>query len=183
MRELKYHEQKLLKQVDYVNWKKDQNIREVKILKRYHIQDREDYTKYQKLCNLITRLTDHLRKLPPNDKDRIKMTEMLLDKLSSMGVIPLKKSLEETERLAASAFCRRRLAVMLVKLKFCEDIKQAVMLVEQGHVRVGPDIISDPAVHVTRDMEDNIGWAFGSSIRRKVREFNEQADDFELQGN
>jgi len=45
MRQLKHHERKLLKKVDFLQWKSDQNIREVKVLRRYHIQDREDYVK------------------------------------------------------------------------------------------------------------------------------------------
>jgi len=45
MRQLRHHEQKLLKKVDFLQWKSDQNIREIKILRRYHIQDREDYVK------------------------------------------------------------------------------------------------------------------------------------------
>ena len=45
VRKLKYHEQKLLKKVDFISWKTDANIREVKILRRYHIQRRDDYTK------------------------------------------------------------------------------------------------------------------------------------------
>lgn len=32
-------------QVDFLQWKSDANIREVKILRRYYIQDREDYVK------------------------------------------------------------------------------------------------------------------------------------------
>lgn len=45
VRKLKYHEQKLLKKVDFVSWKTDSNIREVRILRKYHIQKRDDYTK------------------------------------------------------------------------------------------------------------------------------------------
>jgi U3 small nucleolar ribonucleoprotein protein IMP3 len=45
VRKLKYHEQKLLKKVDFISWKVDNNLREVKVLKRYQIQRREDYTK------------------------------------------------------------------------------------------------------------------------------------------
>ena len=48
MRKLKYHEQKLLKKTDFLNWKKEKNIREIKVLRRYHIHDREDYVKYNK---------------------------------------------------------------------------------------------------------------------------------------
>lgn len=45
MRKLKHHEQKLLKKVDFLTWKKEDNLREIKILRRYHIQNREDYAK------------------------------------------------------------------------------------------------------------------------------------------
>jgi len=62
VRQFKHHEQKLLKKVDFLNvrlllstqshrsdsnfqWKQDANLREVKVMRRYHIQDREDYNK------------------------------------------------------------------------------------------------------------------------------------------
>ena len=43
VRKLKHHEQKLLKKVDFLQWKHDDNVREIAILRRYHIQKREDY--------------------------------------------------------------------------------------------------------------------------------------------
>lgn len=46
MRQLKHHEKKLLKKVDFLQWKKDDDVREIKIIRRYHIQKREDYHKY-----------------------------------------------------------------------------------------------------------------------------------------
>lgn len=46
VRKLKFHEQKLLKKVDFISWKVDNNISEVKVMKKYYIQKREDYTKY-----------------------------------------------------------------------------------------------------------------------------------------
>src|SRR5690554_6040882 len=33
-------------QVDFLNWKNESNLREIEILRRYHIQKREDYVKY-----------------------------------------------------------------------------------------------------------------------------------------
>jgi U3 small nucleolar ribonucleoprotein protein IMP3 len=50
MRELKHHEQRLLKRVDFLNYKQDQNHRDLQVIRRYHIQNREDYFKY-KLTN------------------------------------------------------------------------------------------------------------------------------------
>ena len=46
MRKLKYHEQKLLKKTDFLTWKKDQSQRELGVIRRYNIQNREDYQLY-----------------------------------------------------------------------------------------------------------------------------------------
>lgn len=40
--------------------------------------------------------------------------------------------------------------------------------VSQGHVRVGPSTVTDPAHHITRSMEDFVTWVDTSKIKRKV---------------
>lgn len=97
-----------------------------------------------------------------------------------MGLIPLKKSLSQCAKITASSFCRRRIPVVLVRLKFCENLKEAVTFVEQGHIRVGVDIITDPAFLVTRKMEDFVTWTDTSKIRKKVLQFNEKLDDYDF---
>jgi U3 small nucleolar ribonucleoprotein protein IMP3 len=60
-----------------------------------------------------------------------------------------------------------------------ETVKEAVMYIEQGHVRVGVETITDPAYHVTRTMEDHVTWVKTSSIRKKVLKYNGEYDDFD----
>jgi ribosomal protein S4 len=103
-----------------------------------------------------------------------------LCRLFNMGVLPTKKSLAQTDKLATAAFCRRRLSVVMVRLKMAETLREAVTFVEQGHVRVGPDTITDPAFHVTRNMEDFVTWVDTSKIRRKVLQYNDKLDDYDL---
>merc|ERR1719486_745877 len=100
-----------------------------------------------------------------------------------MGLIANPQSLEDCVTIPASAFCRRRLPVVLCRMKFCETLQEAVTFIKQGHFRIGPDVVSNPALHVTRDMEDHITWSEGSSMKRHVQEFKDQADDFDLLGN
>lgn len=45
MRPLKFHEAKLLKKVDFLQWKQEKNMREIKVIRRFMIQNREDYSK------------------------------------------------------------------------------------------------------------------------------------------
>ena len=37
MRELKFHEKKLLRKVNQFDWKRENNIREIKVLRKYHV--------------------------------------------------------------------------------------------------------------------------------------------------
>ena len=182
MRKLKFHETKLLKKTNLFSWKKTQNVKEGQIVHRYQLTDREDYIAYNKLVGYITKLVSMLRKLPAADADRIKMSEILLEKLHAIGVINSTQSLELCSELSTSAFCKRRLSSVLVEQKFCERMNEAVKFIQQGHVAVGPSVITDPATLVTREMEDHIKWSEGSKIKRKLLSFGEGVDDYEMNG-
>eukprot|EP00898_Chlorokybus_atmophyticus_P000510 jgi/Chlat1/145/Chrsp1S03097 len=184
MRRLKHHEHKLLKKVDFLQWKREHNLRELQIMRRYHLQDRDDYKKYNKLCGLVTKLTSMIKRLDSRDPARIELTDQLLDKLNDMGVLPTKKSLVQCDRLSTASFCRqatvRRLAVVMVRLKMAETLREAVTFIEQGHIRVGPETVTDPAFLVTRNMEDFVTWVDTSKIKRKVEKYNDRLDDYDL---
>lgn len=49
-------------------------------MRRYHIQDRDDYRKYNKIVGMVTQLTNVLKQLDPQDKTRIELTDQLLTK-------------------------------------------------------------------------------------------------------
>ncbi|KAJ2244307.1 U3 small nucleolar ribonucleoprotein imp3 [Coemansia sp. RSA 454] len=59
-------------------------------------------------------------------------------------------------------------------------VSEAVRLIEQGHVRVGPDTVTDSAFLVTRNMEDFVTWVDTSKIKRKILKYNDKLDDFDL---
>lgn len=118
--------------------------------------------------------------MPPEDAYRIKMTDNLLEKLYNMGVISTKSGLSQCAHITASSFCRRRLAVVMMRLKMSENLKEAITLIEQGHVRVGPETMTDPAFLVTRSMEDFVTWVDTSKIKRKIMAYNDKLDDFDL---
>lgn len=183
MRKLKHHEAKLLKKVDFLRWKTDTNDREVEILRRYHIQKREDYVKYNHMVGQVHSLVHKLIALDSADPFRIKTTDMLLQKLYQMGLIATEKSLSLAKNLTASAFCRRRLSVIMVRMKMSETVKEAVTLIEHGHVRVGPNVVTDPAFLVIRSLEDHVTWVDTSKIKRTIQKYNDKLDDFVLLGN
>uniref|UniRef100_A0A1E1WWE4 U3 small nucleolar ribonucleoprotein protein IMP3 n=1 Tax=Amblyomma aureolatum TaxID=187763 RepID=A0A1E1WWE4_9ACAR len=180
VRKLKFHEQKLLKKVDFISWEVDNNLHEVKIMRKYYVQKREDYTKYNKLSRAIRDLARKIKELDPKDPFRAKATSDLLNKLHSLGVIALKENLEICDRVTASSFCRRRLPVIMVRNQMAQRVKMATQFVEQGHVRIGPDVVTDPAFLVSRQLEDFVTWTDSSAIKKHVAEYNDMRDDYDL---
>lgn len=180
MRVLKHHERKLLKKVDFFNWKEERNVREAKVIRKYRLQDREDYVKYDKIVGLITKLVAKIRNLDKEDPVRKQISVMLMEKLYNMGIIAAKNSLTSAEHISVSAFCRRRLPVVMMRVKMAESLKEAITFIEQGHVRVGPHVVSDPAFLVTRTFEDYVTWVDSSKIKRTIMQYNDKLDDFDL---
>mmetsp|Transcript_33737 Transcript_33737/g.88678 ORF Transcript_33737/g.88678 Transcript_33737/m.88678 type:complete len:182 (+) Transcript_33737:57-602(+) len=177
VRPLKHHESKLLKKVDFL---RADSAREVPILRKYHIQRREDYTRYNRLCGAAKRLATRLSKLDPTDPFRQEQQRKLLEKVFNIGLIPTQKNMGLIDKMTASSFCRRRLPVVMVRVKMAETVRNAVELIEQGHVRVGPKMVTDPAMLITRRMEDFVTWVDTSRIRRTVQKYNDKLDDFDL---
>ncbi|CAI5736148.1 unnamed protein product [Peronospora destructor] len=159
-RQLKFHEQKLLKKVDFLEWKQENNLHEIKVIRRYGIPTRDQYHKYNRLVGHLSRVVSRLKKRPANDPYRVKTTRALLEKLYHLGLIQTKKSLLKAE-----------------------EVNEATTFVEQGHVRVGPTVVTDPAFLVTRPMEDFVTWIDTSKIKRTIMKYNDKLDDYDLLGN
>ena len=72
-----------------------------------------------------------------------------------MGILSSMTKLSEVERkVGVSRMARRRLGVVMTRLGMADNVTAAVRFVEQGHVRVGTEVVTDPAflvVSVERD--------------------------------
>ena len=49
-------------------------------------------------------------------------------------------------------------------------------------MRVGTEVVTDPAFLVTRTIEDFITWADTSKIKRHVMKYKDELDDHDLLG-
>ena len=99
---------------------------------------------------------------------------------SFSSTLPLSFFSHTSLTITTPAFARRRLPVVLVRLKFAENLTQAMTFVEHGHIRIGPEVVTDVAYHVTRTYEDFITWVDDSKIVRHIRKYNDGLDDFDL---
>lgn len=142
VRKLKFHEQKLLKQVDFLNWEvTDHNLHELRVLRRYRLQRREDYTRYNQLSRSVRELARRLRDLPERDPFRVRASAALLEKLYALGLVPTRGSLELCDFVMASSSCRC-LPTMLFKLHTAQHLQATMAFVEQGHMRVVPGVVT-----------------------------------------
>lgn len=181
VRKLKFHESKLLKKTDFVTWKQDHDHRDAAVIRRYMIQNRGDYQKYNKLCGSLRQLAHKLSLLPPENPTRQKHEKLLLEKLYDMGILSSTSKLSNVEHgVTVSAMARRRLPVVMTRLRMAETVQAATKMIEQGHVRVGVECITDPAFFVTRNQEDLVTWTADSKIKRNIMIYRQKLDDFEL---
>ncbi|KAG4940468.1 hypothetical protein JHK87_044339 [Glycine soja] len=88
--------------------------------KEYLNDESGNTNRYSGLCHMVQKLVNILKQMDQKDPFRIDMTDKLLEKL-------------------------HRLSTVLVRLKFAEHSKEAVTYIEQGHIRVGPETVTDPA--------------------------------------
>eukprot|EP01132_Coremiostelium_polycephalum_P010327 gene10327-12679_t len=177
-RKLKYHEQKLLKKVNFHHYKKEDPRDNINIA-RYGLSGKEEYFAYTKIAKQLHEILTKLGELDEKDPVKHKVSGDLADKLFNMGVID-SKSTSELTKITAANFCRRRASYMLVKLKMAKDLKHAFTLLSHGHIRIGPEVIKDPATLITRKSQDFITWVDTSSMKRKVMEYNGELDDYDL---
>ncbi|KAL9712427.1 U3 small nucleolar ribonucleoprotein imp3 [Leucoagaricus gongylophorus] len=178
-RALHHHEQKLVKHTDLVGWSRRR--RELAVLRRYHVQNTHDYHRYNTLCGSLKAFAHRIALLSPTDPARARFTSSLLSKLYDIGLLNAQAALSDVDnKLSVAAFCRRRLPVVMCMLKMAQTVSAATRFIEQGHVRVGPHTITDPAFLVTRHMQDFVTWVDASKLKRTLLQYNDQLDDFLL---
>ena len=142
--------------------------------------------RYNRLVGSCKKLVHRLSLLDPSDPYRLLHEQRLLDKLYAIGVINSTVKVSDIEnKLSVSAFCRRRIAVVMARLKMCETVSAGVKIVEQGHVRVGPEVITDPAYLVprygysrvesdVRNLEDFVTWVDSSKIKKHIMRYSDK---------
>jgi U3 small nucleolar ribonucleoprotein protein IMP3 len=74
----------------------------------------------------------------------------------------------------------------MARLKMCETVSAGVKMVEQGHVKVGPEVITDAAYlaprfvlsiqggSTVRHLEDFVTWVDSSKIKRNIMKYSDK---------
>ncbi|EET01203.1 putative SSU ribosomal protein S4P/U3 small nucleolar ribonucleoprotein IMP3 [Giardia duodenalis assemblage B] len=181
MRALKYHEEKLLKKTSLYDWKDSHSIIDSATMNKYGVYDRRELITYRQTMRKIRHMVELLTQLPQDNNVRIELTRRLSRTLYDMGVVDNPQAgLDDISGLNSSALLLRRLPCIMMKLKMVQKIQDGVRFVKQGHVRVGPNVVVNPALHVTRGHEDFVTWTNNSSIKRKILRYADNIDHYDL---
>merc|ERR1712080_594664 len=140
MRKLKYHEQRLLRKTNFIEWENTNTKFEQSVCSKYYINNRNDYNKYSKITFMIQNICKKIITIPKELQSFY--TQKLIKKLFSLGLIN-NKTLLDCKNINIISFCKRRLPVIVWRNKMVDNLKDAVRLVEQGHIRMGNKVISD----------------------------------------
>lgn len=177
MRHLKYHEQKLLKKVNFLEWKTTNTTREQLVTSKYLLKSREEYKHYNMIVGMIRKLSESLAKLADNDTTKMFIGKKLINLLYSIGIIADRK-LVDCAKVTVSSICKRRLAIVMCHKNMIEGYANADKFVQQGHAKVGTRVITNTSTLISRAMEDFIKWDESSKIRKKIDEVNDEYDDY-----
>jgi U3 small nucleolar ribonucleoprotein protein IMP3 len=131
VRKLRHHESKLLRKHDFTTYASDHSHRDAAVLRRYAIQNPNDYAAYNKIAGKLRHLAHRLSNLDPSDPARRRHEELMLEKLWDMGVLGSggggRGKLGDVEnKVSVSAFARRRLPVVMTRLRMADTVQAAV---------------------------------------------------------
>lgn len=178
MRNLKYHEQKLLKKVNFLEWKHTNTTREQLVTSKYLLKGRDEYKRYNLVVGLIKKLSETLSRLKDNDPTKLVIAKKLINLLYNTGIIH-EKTLLQCTKVNVSSFCERRLPMIVAKRKLVQNFTHADEFVQHGHIRVGTRVVNDTSLIIPKSMEEFVTWTDTSKIKMKIDEFNDEKDDYQ----
>ncbi len=99
-------------------------------------------TRYNKLCGSLRSLAHRIALLPSQDPFRSRMEVQILSKLYDTGVLNSQAKLSDVDnKLTVAAFCRRRLAVIMVTSKMAETVSAvSIILLVDGMYQAHPNL-------------------------------------------
>ena len=77
-----------------------------------------DNSRYNKLARNVREIARKIKEVDAKNPFRTEKSAQLLEKLYQMGLIPTRWDLSLAEKVTASCFCRRRLAVVMVRSEY-----------------------------------------------------------------
>jgi len=143
-------------------WQKERIDEESEILKEYGLKNKKE------LWKMISILSSFARQAKKSIAAATPQTELekkqLLNRLSSLGLMPTTAKIEDALVLDIKKIMERRLQTLIFKKGLARTVKQARQFITHGHIAVGDKKITIPSYLVPESEENKISFIPASSL-------------------
>mmetsp|Transcript_10780 Transcript_10780/g.16119 ORF Transcript_10780/g.16119 Transcript_10780/m.16119 type:complete len:193 (-) Transcript_10780:29-607(-) len=146
-------------------FEKERIDNELMLVGQYGLRNKREVWRVQLTLAKIRKAARELLTLEENDQRRIFEGNALLRRMVRMGLLnENEKKLDFVLGLTLQKFMERRLQTMVFKKNMARSIHHARVLIKQGHIRVGKQIVSVPSFMVRVESEKYIEFSPYSSL-------------------
>ncbi|KAJ4459055.1 putative 40S ribosomal protein S9-2 [Paratrimastix pyriformis] len=138
---------------------------ECKIVGEYGLRCKREVYRIEVMLSKIRDTARELLTLSEKDPRRVFEGPALLRRLTRLGVLDeTKQNLDYVLALKVQDLMERRLQTLVLKKKLAKSIHHARVMITQGHIRVGKQIVTAPSFLVRTDSEAHLELSARSSL-------------------
>ncbi|KAH7829486.1 putative large subunit ribosomal protein 9 RPS9 [Monocercomonoides exilis] len=162
---------------------------ELRICGEYGLRNKRELWRVTHSLAKLREKSRELLTLDPKDERRIFEGEAIIRYLSRLGVLDEEhQALDYVLGLKPQDFMERRLQTLVLKKKLARSIHHARLLITQGHIRIGKQIVTVPSFMVAVANESHIdfdprspfgGGKPGRVAKKKLRAGEKKEEDDE----
>jgi small subunit ribosomal protein S9e len=146
-------------------FEKERIDNELKIIGKYGLKNKREVWRIQYALSKIRSGARYLLTLEEKDPKRVFQGAALLRRMARLGLLSENEmKLDYVLGLTVAKIMERRLQTKVFKLGLAKSIHQARVLVRQGHIRVGKQIVNVPSFLVRVESEKHIDFALNSPL-------------------
>jgi small subunit ribosomal protein S4 len=138
-------------------WRTNILQEELKLLGQYGLRNKHELWRHETMLSKFRSIARSLIGKPP--EERGKMEKELLTHLKKLGVLPETAVLDDILDLTVEDILERRLQTIVFRKGLAKTIHQARQLITHGHITIGNQRVTAPSYMVTREEENQIGYA------------------------
>eukprot|EP00239_Pterosperma_sp_CCMP1384_P010250 CAMPEP_0197865210 /NCGR_PEP_ID=MMETSP1438-20131217/43531_1 /TAXON_ID=1461541 /ORGANISM="Pterosperma sp., Strain CCMP1384" /LENGTH=192 /DNA_ID=CAMNT_0043483635 /DNA_START=761 /DNA_END=1339 /DNA_ORIENTATION=+ len=161
---------------------------ELKLVGEYGLRNKRELLRVQFALSKIRKAARILLTLDEKDNKRLFEGDAIMRRMTRYGLLDeTQNKLDYVLALTASDFLERRLQTQVFKLGLAKSIHHSRVLIKQGHIRVGKQIVNVPSFLVRLESQKHIDFAlkspFGGGrpgrVKRKAQASGGKGDDEE----
>lgn len=145
-------------------WQKERIQSELPFMGKYGLRNKKEIWRHKTQIGRYRQLARGL--LAAKSEVRSQQENLLIRKLSRLGLVPETASLDDILGLTLDDIMERRLQTLVLRKGLANTIYQARQRITHGHVAVDGKVIRSPSYLVTINEQSKIEYAAGSTVKK-----------------